>query len=139
MEQHPVTNAQFSEFVADTGYVTMAERPLDPALFPDLASDDLEPGALVFTATSGPVDLSDWRQWWRWSLGADWRHPFGEGSSIADRADHPVIQVSYDDAEAYANLGGSAAPERGPSGSTPREQAAPRGTPGVRRSGRAAT
>jgi formylglycine-generating enzyme required for sulfatase activity len=110
MEQHPVTNAQFSEFVANTGYVTMAERALDAALFPNLASDDLEPGALVFTATSGPVDLSDWRQWWRWSLAADWRHPLGQGSSIADRADHPGIQVSYDDAEACATWAGRRLP-----------------------------
>jgi sulfatase modifying factor 1 len=110
IEQHPVTNTQFSEFVAETGYVTVAERPLDPLLFPDLAADDLEPGALVFSPTTGPVDLSDWRQWWRWSVGADWQHPFGPGSSIADKADHPVVQVSYNDAVAYANWAGRRLP-----------------------------
>ena len=103
IEQHPVTNAQFSEFVADTGHLTMAERPLDRALFPDLAGEDLKPGALVFTPTPGPVDLSNWRQWWRWSVGVDWRHPHGPKSSIEDRPDHPVVQVAYPDAEAYAS------------------------------------
>jgi formylglycine-generating enzyme len=110
IEQHPVTNAQFSEFVSDTGYVTVAERPLDPALFPDLPADDLAPGASVFSPTAGPVDLSDWRQWWRWSVGADWQHPFGPGSSIGDKADHPVVQVSYHDAEAYASWAGRRLP-----------------------------
>jgi sulfatase modifying factor 1 len=100
IEQHPVTNAQFSEFVSETGHVTVAERPLDPALFPDLAADDLEPGALVFAPTAVPVDLSDWRQWWHWSVGANWQHPFGPASTITDKADHPVVQVSYYDAEA---------------------------------------
>jgi formylglycine-generating enzyme len=110
IEQHPVTNGQFSQFVADTGYVTVAERPLDPALFPDLAAEDLEPGALVFAATSGPVDLSDWRRWWRWSIGANWRHPFGPDSDIGDKADHPVVQVAYPDAEAYATWAGRRLP-----------------------------
>jgi formylglycine-generating enzyme len=110
IEQHPVTNAQFSEFVSETGYVTVAERPLDPALFPDLAADDLEPGALAFSPTTGSVDLSDWRQWWRWSVGADWQHPFGPGSSIADKAEHPVVQVSNYDAVAYANWAGRRLP-----------------------------
>jgi formylglycine-generating enzyme required for sulfatase activity len=110
IEQHPVTNAQFSDFVADTGYLTVAERPLEPALFPDLAPEELEPGALIFVPTAGPVDLSDWRHWWRWSTGADWRHSFGPESTIDGKADHPVVQVAYPDAEAYAAWAGRRLP-----------------------------
>jgi formylglycine-generating enzyme len=110
IEQHPVTNAQYSQFVADTGYRTVAERPLEPALFPDLAPDDRAPGALVFTPTPGPVDLSDWRQWWSWSVGASWRHPFGPESTIDGKADHPVVQIAYQDAEAYAAWAGRRLP-----------------------------
>jgi formylglycine-generating enzyme len=110
VEQHPVTNAQFGEFVSDTGYVTIAERPLVRELFPDLAAEDLKPGALVFTPTPGPVDLSNWRQWWRWSVGANWQHPYGPESTIEDKADHPVVQVAYADAEAYATWAGRRLP-----------------------------
>ena len=110
IEQHPVTNAQFSEFVSDTGYLTVAERPLDEGLFPGLAPEELEPGALVFTPTPGPVDLSNWRQWWGWSVGASWRHPLGPESSIEDRADHTVVQVAYPDAKAYAIWAGRRLP-----------------------------
>ncbi|HJY44687.1 MAG TPA: formylglycine-generating enzyme family protein [Propionibacteriaceae bacterium] len=110
IEPHPVTNAQFSEFVSDTGYVTMAERPLDQALFPELAPEELEAGSLVFTATPGPVDLNNWRQWWYWSVGADWRHPLGPESSIEDKADHPAVQIAYADAEAYATWAGRCLP-----------------------------
>jgi len=102
IERHPVTNAQFAEFVDATGYVTVAERPMDPALYPGVAQEDLLPGALVFRPTTGPVNLSDWRQWWDWAPGAHWRAPYGAGSDIADREDHPVVQVAYTDAAAYA-------------------------------------
>lgn len=102
VERHPVTNAQFRGFVEDTGYVTVAERPLDPALYPGVATADLEPGALVFRPTSGPVDLRDWRQWWDWAPRACWRQPFGPDASTDDRPDHPVVQVAYVDAWAYA-------------------------------------
>ncbi len=110
IERHPVTNAQYAEFVAETGYVTVAERALDPALYPGASPHDLVPGGLVFRPTAGPVDLRDWRQWWRWQPGACWRHPFGPDSGIADRLDHPVVQVAYPDAAAYARWAGRRLP-----------------------------
>ncbi|MCV7192345.1 formylglycine-generating enzyme family protein [Mycolicibacterium brumae] len=110
IERTPVTNAQFAAFVADTGYVTVAERPLDPALYPGVAEADLAPGALVFAPTAGPVNLADWRQWWRWAPGACWSRPFGPGSSVAELGEHPVVQVAYPDAAAYAAWAGRRLP-----------------------------
>jgi formylglycine-generating enzyme required for sulfatase activity len=113
VERHPVTNAQFAEFVDETGYATVAQRPLDPALYPGVSEADLQPGTLVFRPTDGPVDLRDWRQWWDWAPGAYWRRPFGPASSIdavADRPDHPVVQVAYSDAAAYARWTGRRLP-----------------------------
>ena len=110
VERHPVTNAQFAEFVSATGYVTVAEQPIDPALYPAANPADLCPGAMVFRPTPGPVDLRDWRQWWDWVPGADWRHPFGPDSDLTDRADHPVVQVAYPDAAAYARWAGRRLP-----------------------------
>ena len=110
IEQHPVTNAQFAEFVSDTGYVTIAEQELDPALYPKVAPADLAPGALVFRPSAGPVDLRDWKQWWDWAPGACWRHPFGPDSDIAGKDDHPVVQVAYADAMAYAHWAGRRLP-----------------------------
>jgi sulfatase modifying factor 1 len=114
IERHPVTNAQFAEFVAAAGYVTVAEQPLDPALYPGVAPADLLPGALVFCPSAGPVDLRDWQQWWAWSPGANWRRPFGPGIGAQDyldeKADHPVVQVAYPDAAAYARWAGRRLP-----------------------------
>src|SRR5215467_5471078 len=110
VERHPVTNAQFAEFVSATRYVTVAEQPIDPALYPGADPKDLCPGAMVFRPTPGAVDLRDWRQWWDWVPGANWRHPFGPDSDIADRADYPVVQVAYPDAAAYARWAGRRLP-----------------------------
>ena len=110
LDTTPVTNGQFARFVEQTGYVTTAERPLDPRDFPDLAPDERAGGALVFTGTAGPVPLRDWRQWWTWVPGAEWRHPRGPGSRIDDLVDHPVVQVSYEDASAYAAWAGKRLP-----------------------------
>jgi formylglycine-generating enzyme required for sulfatase activity len=110
VERHPVTNAQFAEFVAATGYVTVAEQPIDPALYPGVDPGDLQPGAMVFRPTPGPVDLRDWRQWWDWAPGASWRQPFGPKSDVASKADHPVVQVAYPDAAAYARWAGRRLP-----------------------------
>jgi formylglycine-generating enzyme len=60
----------------------------------------------VFTATPGPVDLRDWRRWWRWVPGAQWRHPRGPRSDLDDRATHPVVHIAYEDAVAYASWAG---------------------------------
>ena len=110
IERYAVTNREFRAFVEATGYVTTAERPLDPAAFPGANLASLEPGSMVLTPTKGPVNLADWRQWWRWVPGADWRHPYGPGSTIGGRDDHPVVQVSCLDAGAYAEWAGRRLP-----------------------------
>ena len=97
-----MTNAEFAQFVDATGYVTVAERPLNPADYPDAPPENLQPGSMVFHRTSGPVDLRHLSQWWTWTPGASWRRPVGPLSSIDKRADHPVVHVAYEDAEAYA-------------------------------------
>jgi formylglycine-generating enzyme required for sulfatase activity len=101
IEVHPVTNAQYAAFVDATGYRTVAERPLDPADYPGAPVENLTAGSLVFTPTPGPVDLRHMSQWWIWTPGACWRHPEGPGSSLADRGDHPVVHIAFEDAEAY--------------------------------------
>ncbi|MDL9936894.1 formylglycine-generating enzyme family protein [Gordonia sp. ABSL1-1] len=110
IEAHPVTNAQFAEFVTETGYVTVAQEPIDPTDFPGADPATLVPGALVFTPTSGPVFLGNWQQWWRWQPDASWRQPQGPGSGIDDRLDHPVVHVAYRDAAAYAQWAGRRLP-----------------------------
>ena len=110
LDAHPVTNEEFAAFVAATGYVTVAERELDPAEFAGADPADLVPGSMVFTPTHGPVDLRDWRQWWRWQPGARWNEPAGPGSSVDDRMRHPVVHVSFQDAAAYASWAGKRLP-----------------------------
>ena len=110
IDRHAVTNEQFAAFVDDTGYVTVAERELDPADFPGADPADLVPGSMVFTPTPGPVDLGDWRSWWRWEPGAHWRRPFGPGSSVDERMRHPVVHVAFEDASTYAAWAGKRLP-----------------------------
>ena len=93
--------------------MTVAERPLDPTDFPGAPPENLVPGSLVFTMTSGPVDLRHLSAWWTWTPGAFWRHPDGPASLIDERGDHPVVQVAFEDAEAYAAWAGQGAAERG--------------------------
>jgi formylglycine-generating enzyme required for sulfatase activity len=102
IEKHAVTNARFAAFVQATEYVTIAERPLHPAEHPGLDASLLQPGGLVFRPTSGPVDLRNVTAWWHFVPGANWRHPEGPASTIAGRPDHPVVQVAFEDAQAYA-------------------------------------
>jgi sulfatase modifying factor 1 len=106
MDQHPVTVADYRRFVKATGYLTVAERPLDPGDFPGADPAVLVPGSLVFHRTRGPVDLSDVHNWWAYVPGASWREPEGPGSTIVGRDRHPVTQVAFEDAEAYARWAG---------------------------------
>ncbi len=110
MDARPVTVAEFGRFVSRTGYQTVAERPLNPADYPDADPDLLVPGSLVFRRTSGPVDTRDFRQWWAYVPGASWRQPEGPGSHLRGRDSHPVTQVAYEDAQAYASWAGKALP-----------------------------
>ncbi|MCK0172985.1 formylglycine-generating enzyme family protein [Mycolicibacterium sp. F2034L] len=110
IQARAVTNTQFAAFIDDTGYVTVAERALDPADYPGAPAQNLRPGSMVFHRTAGPVDLRHLSQWWTWTPGASWRHPVGPRSSIDKRADHPVVHIAYEDAEAYATWAGLALP-----------------------------
>jgi formylglycine-generating enzyme required for sulfatase activity len=110
MDATAVTNAEFAAFVEATGYVTVAERPLDPADFPGAPPENLVPGSLVFTPTRGPVDLRHLSQWWKWTPSACWKNPAGPDSSLAGRENHPVVQVAYEDAQAYAAWAGQELP-----------------------------
>lgn len=109
-DRFPVTNRSFAAFVEDTGYVTTAELPPDPSQYPDMIAEMAYAGSLVFQRTEVPVDLSDPSQWWLFAPEADWRHPLGRGSSISGLEDHPVVHVTYADAEAYAAWAGKALP-----------------------------
>jgi formylglycine-generating enzyme required for sulfatase activity len=118
MDRHHVTNAEFRRFVQATGYVTTAERkPEWNTIKVQVAPNTPKPpdsalvaGAMVFVGTDRPVPLDDWSQWWRYVPGADWRHPQGPGSSIEGKDTHPVVQVSYEDALAYARWAGKRLP-----------------------------
>jgi sulfatase modifying factor 1 len=110
IDEHPVTAADFRRFVRETGYTTVAERPLDPVNYPDADPDLLVPGSLVFRKSGGPVSLDDVRNWWEYVPGAFWKKPGGTGTTINGRDRHPVVQVAYEDAEAYAAWAGKSLP-----------------------------
>jgi formylglycine-generating enzyme required for sulfatase activity len=110
MDERPVTAAEFRRFVRETKYVTVAERPLDPEDYPDADPELLVPGALVFRPTPGPVPLDDYRNWWEYVPGAFWKRPGGPGTTINGRDRHPVVQVAFEDAEAYATWAGKELP-----------------------------
>src|SRR6266576_4331470 len=118
MDRTHVTNAQFAAFVRATAYVTTAERKPDwemlrvqvPPGTPKPPDSALVPGAMVFVGTEPPVPLNDYSRWRAYLPGADWRHPQGPKSSIEGKDDHPVVQVSYEDALAYAKWAGKRLP-----------------------------
>jgi formylglycine-generating enzyme len=110
MDRSPVTNGRFAAFAAATHHTTFAELPPNPADYPGARLDMLHPGSLVFVRPSAPVDLRDISQWWHFVLGADWRHPHGPRSSIDELGDHPVVHVTFGDAEAFARWEGKSLP-----------------------------
>lgn len=110
IQRHQVTNAQFGLFVDATGYRTIAERPLNPADYPDAPAENLQPGSMVFQRTPGPVDLRHLSQWWTWTPGACWNHPRGPRSTLRNRDQHPVVHVAFEDAAAYAEWAGLVLP-----------------------------
>jgi formylglycine-generating enzyme required for sulfatase activity len=110
MDATEVTNAQFAAFVEATGYVTVAERKPTQEEFPTAPPENLVAGSTVFAPTPKPVRLNNHYLWWSYVPGAQWRHPTGPGSSIEGLGDHPVVQVAYEDAEAYAKWAGKRLP-----------------------------
>lgn len=118
MDATEVTNRQFKAFVDETAYQTVAERAIDwesiktelPPGTPKPPDSILQPGALVFQKTMQPVPLYDVSQWWRWTIGADWKHPLGPQSTIEQMMDHPVVHIAWEDAMAYCKWAGKRLP-----------------------------
>ncbi|HEY1581641.1 MAG TPA: formylglycine-generating enzyme family protein [Chthoniobacterales bacterium] len=110
MDKTAVTNAQFTTFVAATGYVTVAERAPTKEEFPDAPAENLVAGSVVFTPPEHEVPLQNFTRWWSYVKGADWRHPSGPASGLKGKGNYPVVQVAYPDAEAYAKWAGKRLP-----------------------------
>jgi formylglycine-generating enzyme len=110
MDKTPITNDQFEKFVKATGYKTIAELKPDPKDFPGAPAENLVPGCAVFTPPSQDIPLNNPYAWWRYVPGANWKNPEGPGSSIKGRMDHPVVNVAWEDAVAYAKWAGKRLP-----------------------------
>jgi len=110
MDQTEVTNEEFANFVKATGYVTVAERPIDAKDFPGAPPENLVPGSVVFTPPKTAVPLSDHLVWWSYVPGTNWRHPDGPASTINGKEKYPVVQIAFQDAAAYAKWAGKRLP-----------------------------
>ena len=110
MDATEVTNAEFATFVSATGYITIAEKKPTKEEFPTAPPENLVAGSTVFKPTPEAVPLDNYFQWWSYAPGADWRHPTGKDSTIEGRENYPVVQIAYDDAEAYAKWAGKRLP-----------------------------
>jgi len=118
MDETEVTNKEFKKFVEETGYLTIAEQDIDwdvmkvqlPKGTPKPPDSVLKAGSLVFESAENAVDLNDYTQWWIWTIGANWKHPEGPGSTLEGRMDHPVVHIAWEDAKAYATWAGKRLP-----------------------------
>jgi formylglycine-generating enzyme required for sulfatase activity len=112
IDKTEVTNAQFKKFVEETGYTTVAERPVEweelkkelPPNTPKPADSILLPGSLIFNKNAGNVkNMNNYMQWWIWQNNADWQHPDGPNSNIEGKENHPVVHIAFEDAIAYCD------------------------------------
>ena len=110
IDKYTVTNEEFARFVDATGYVTTAEHVPKAEDYPGALPEMLVAASIVFQKAKQRVDLRNHFNWWTYVASADWRHPEGPESSIADRMQHPVLHVSFEDAEAYAKWVGKELP-----------------------------
>ena len=110
MDATEVTNAEFFKFVKATGYVTVAEQKPTREEFPDAPEESLVAGSVVFAPPAEQVSLNNYLQWWNYVKGADWKHPLGPGSDLKGKENYPVVQISWQDAAAYAKWTGKRLP-----------------------------
>jgi formylglycine-generating enzyme required for sulfatase activity len=110
IDKYSVTNKDFAEFIESTGYITVAERPLSEADYPTLTKEQLRPASIVFLRPNHPVNFENPLAWWSLVPGANWKHPEGPQSSIFGREEFPVVQIAFEDAEAYARWKGKRLP-----------------------------